>query len=97
MSTKGFNSRSREGATWTSVESGLETKVSIHAPVRERLLSSGFLYFRAVSIHAPVRERPGPSSAVRPPARFNSRSREGATMQWTTGGLQCAWFQFTLP
>ena len=36
VARSGFNSRSREGATYTRVLGYLRKKVSIHAPVKER-------------------------------------------------------------
>ena len=54
--------------------------VSIHAPVRERLQDLGVANRQlAVSIHAPVRERLLRFVHFSKAARFNSRSREGAT------------------
>ena len=53
-----FNSRSREGATQSIEIRYASTRVSIHAPVRERQKRKRNRRLeRAVSIHAPVRER----------------------------------------
>ena len=52
-----FNSRSREGTTVGGVVCKDGCIVSIHAPVRERLLRAFTVFASPVSIHAPVRER----------------------------------------
>ena len=55
--------------------------VSIHAPVRERRrIHRSERITRKVSIHAPVRERQPCSRTDGHTSRFNSRSREGATV-----------------
>ena len=53
--------------------------VSIHAPVRERLLLLEVKWMLDVSIHAPVRERRNASQLIFALRGFNSRSRKGAT------------------
>ena len=77
-----FNSRSREGATDYRIRFVRRIKVSIHAPVRERLnIYSAVGCCHKVSIHAPVRERLASSSIFYSSFSFNSRSREGATLR----------------
>ena len=54
----GFNSRTREGATFFEESHGGHIVVSIHAPVRVRQATySQSQYSHLVSIHAPVRVR----------------------------------------
>ena len=54
----GFNSRTREDATWGAESAVTGIPVSIHAPVRMRLaLTNGSYGDFCVSIHAPVRMR----------------------------------------
>ena len=77
----GFNPRAREGATRASEHKWVASNVSIHAPVRARLLA-GNLYSMLdfVSIHAPVRARPCKRRRrLRGFLGFNPRAREGAT------------------
>ena len=74
--------------------------VSIHAPVRERRVGAVHPHGvgGAVSIHAPVRERhPRPQGRGRHHRRFNSRSREGATLLRVVRQMRRTRFQFTLP
>ena len=54
----GFNSRTREGATFFEESHGGHIVVSIHAPVRVRQFIEPYAAFAVpVSIHAPVRVR----------------------------------------
>ena len=50
-----FNSRSREGATGEHFKKVVDLKVSIHAPVRERLIGSG-IYMHNCSFNSRSRE-----------------------------------------
>ena len=56
--------------------------ISIHAPLRERLVKvTGLLFYISISIHAPLRERPF-HTVIRnqPYIHFNPRSLAGATI-----------------
>ena len=75
-----FNSRSREGATSVRNIALRGMLVSIHAPVRERHIMTVHDDGGKVSIHAPVRERRTSREVFFVRKRFNSRSREGATI-----------------
>ena len=75
-----FNSRSREGATQSIEIRYASTRVSIHAPVRER--RSRRAKAVPMSVRFNSRSREGATETAFCQAygrRFNSRSREGAT------------------
>ena len=78
----GFNSRTREGATKKKYQKQYSRCVSIHAPVRVR---QKFIRHsrrsHEVSIHAPVRVRPIGNRRLERRTSFNSRTREGATLE----------------
>ena len=76
---RGFNSRSRKGATIADKFYNRLRIVSIHAPVRERRTFVTGGRTGTVSIHAPVRERLPATIAGACAGCFNSRSRKGAT------------------
>ena len=82
MALVSFNSRTREGATDTDINSDCFVIVSIHAPVRVRqkyeVISRPPQF---VSIHAPVRVRHIYRIKFTIIVCFNSRTREGATYQ----------------
>ena len=76
-----FNSRAREGATFTTNNFTTFT-ASFNSRAREGATECWALDCRIldVSTHAPVRARPhGQVSVTCPLCRFNSRAREGAT------------------
>ena len=59
MALRSFNPRPREGATRQRTVLSASPSVSIHAPVKGRLVDFGLVHFDIdVSIHAPVKGRP---------------------------------------
>ena len=81
QAAQSFNPRSREGATISIRRLFRLSRVSIHAPVRERRHDvPDVSVLCTVSIHAPVRERLHELMEQTKNDSFNPRSREGATM-----------------
>ena len=79
----GFNSRTREGATEELDYYFPRPFVSIHAPVKVRLIPKSLYPYSGVSIHAPVKVRQKKKICRVTCICFNSRTREGATKTLT--------------
>ena len=76
---RGFDPRSREGATRMGFSGLSGVNVSIHAPARERPLFAGTMSIAFnVSIHAPARERQLSAAVVRILQRFRSTLPRGS-------------------
>ena len=75
-----FNPRSLAGATVKAVMDRMIASISIHAPLRERLVKGNWdKAVKYISIHAPLRERHYRLSWKHPWTNFNPRSLAGAT------------------
>ena len=92
-----FNSRSCEGATFSSVTLLHYTRISTHAPVKERRTRGKMMlagtYFNSRSCEGATS---GIFGEINPAADFNSRSCEGATFPCSEPLHDALIFQLTL-
>ena len=90
-----FNPRSLTGATNGSTASTTCTRISIHAPSRERPYAScSKVTSSQISIHAPSRERPIPIGLLYAPRIFQSTLPHGS--DWHYVMRLCAFMQISI-
>ena len=94
-----FNPRSLAGATLADNLGKGTTRISIHAPLRERRYTANWVtQDGGISIHAPLRERPTQDSLdFAGSTNFNPRSLAGATGLPVQQAYMVEKFQSTLP